>query len=313
MIKVGITGSNAAINRHSDALAKTGDILVTGCWVSNGSREAVHNTETGKLCNTPEQIIEKIDALILTDGGGISNRLAIAALRKAKHVFLYPSVIRSASDANQLIKLAREANVILQCGKTGKTGISGLLSAISANETISMIEMQHYTEISGSIKPAAINKVLLGDIEILNSLIHARSTSIKAKGLCMLSTAPEIINARLEYDNGCAVNYNCNLVAPENDYLITIVLKNRVLKYNLLTNQLTGWYLHHTFNKNENPIFIENIRVEKTDSLVGGLTDFFDMIRSGAAFLSIYDNGFESVLLTDRILEKVMKTLVHCT
>jgi hypothetical protein len=61
------------------------------------------------------------------------------------------------------------------------------------------------------------------------------------------------------------------------------------------------------------PFLLENMRIEKTDSLTGELADFFDLIRSGPAFLSMNDNGFEPYMLTDRILEKVMKTLVRCT
>ena len=68
--------------------------------------------------------------LIITDSSNFSNRLAIVALRKGRHVFLYPSVIHSINEVYQLIKLAREANVILKCGRTGKTGIHGLLKAL---------------------------------------------------------------------------------------------------------------------------------------------------------------------------------------
>ena len=63
----------------------------------------------------------------------------------------------------------------------------------------------------------------------------------------------------------------------------------------------------------KDPFFLENMRVEKTDSLTGELADFIDLIRSGPAFLSINDNGFEPYMLADRILEKVMKTLVRCS
>ena len=238
--------------------------------------------------------------------------MAIAALKKARHVFLYPSIIQPGNDASQLIKLAREANVILKCGETGQTGISGLLDAIPDTDEIGLIELQHYIKLSGTKLPVAVPDILLSDIEIINKLIRARSTSIKAKGICMLSSNPELINARIDFDNGCTVNYNCNMVAPQNEYMLTIILKNRILRYNLLTGELTGWHLQHTTNKKESPIFIEKIQVKKSDSLLNNLSVFFNLIRSGTTFLSMYDNGFEPVMLTDRILEKVMKTLVRC-
>jgi hypothetical protein len=309
MINVGIAGSFSTITRHTYALNKMQDIRITGRWITSGSKDNAVDMESGITCADPEIIIGKSDVMIITDAGVLGSRLAIIALRKARHVFLYPWVIHSINEAHQLIKLAREANVILKCGRTGKTGINGLLNAMPDIEAIGIIEFQHCIKISKSNNSIGISEVLLGDIEIVNSLVHARNISIKAKGLSLLSSQPEIINARLEFDNGCAVNYYCNRIASQNEYFIAIVLKDSILRYNFITNELTGWYLQHSIN--QNPIFIENFQVEKTDYLLDDLSVFFELIRSGPAFLSIYDNGFESFVLADRIHEKVLKTLAQ--
>jgi hypothetical protein len=312
MINVAIVGSFSAIKKHTNALGKIRDIRIAGRWISSGAQESAIEYDTGITCSDPDIVIENADALIITDAGTFCNHLAIAALRKARHVFLYPSVVRSVNEANQLIKLTHEANVVLKCGRLGSTSIVGLINALPDVNAVSMVELQHYSKISDAGKPKNISEALLSDMEIINNLIHARIVSIKAKGLCMLSSQPEIINARLEFDNGCAVNYNCNLVAAQNEFFITIVVKNKILKYNFITNEFTGWHLQRTINQNESPIFIESILVEQSDPLLSDLSDFISLIRSDQAYLSMNDNGFESYVLTDRILEKVMKTLVQC-
>jgi hypothetical protein len=308
-MKVGIAGTVSAINRHVLALSKMQDIRITGCWTVSGPAGEVIDPDSGKTIDA-EEIPDRADALIITDPGDFYNQLAILALRNARHVFLYPSVIRSINEVYQLIKLAREANVILKCGRTGKLGMRGLTGIIKNLNDISMIEFQHVMKISGAASPP-ISDILLGDMEILGRLVRAHNTFIKAKGLCMFSAQPEIINARLEFDNGSAVNYYCNKVGTQNEHMITVVLKDSVLKYSLISNELSGWYLKRAMNQNENPIFIENIQVEQTDYLFDDLRSYFNLIHSGPAFLSIYDNGFESYVLTDRILEKVSKTLVQ--
>jgi len=312
MTKVVITGTIPAVNRHSNALDKIEDIQITGRWILSGSRNKITDAETGKTYSDPELITNQADVFIITEGGSFCNRLAVTALRKARHVYLYPSVFRAFNDNYFLIKLAREANVILKCGETGQTGISGIMDAITDTDEINLIELQHYTKISSLNLPVAVPDVLLGDIEIISKLIRARSTSIKAKGLCMISSDPELISARIDFDNGCTVNYSCNSVAPQNEHTISIVLKNRILKYNLLSGEFTRWNIQYNANIKESPIFIENIQVNQSDNLLTGLSAFFNLIRSGTTFLSMHDNGFEPVMLTDRILEKVMKTLVYC-
>jgi len=311
MINVGIAGTFSAINRHAIVLNKMQDIRITGRWSTSGSQDFAVDLGSGLKCSDTEAIVEKSDALIITDSGSFCNHLATLALRKARHVFLYPSVLRSIGDVYQLIKLAREANVILKCGRTGEFSIKGLINALPDLRSISMIEFQHVMKISGSSGEDDISGCLLGDFEIINKLIPARNTSMKAKGLCIFTSQPEVINARLEFDNGSVVNYYCNKVGTQDEHAITLMLKDSVLRYNLISNELSGWYLNHTLNRNENPIFIENFQVEQSDYLFDDLCSFFSLIHSGPAFLSIYDNGFESFVLTDRILEKVSKTLVQ--
>jgi hypothetical protein len=311
MMNVGIAGTFSAINRHMNALRKIREIRIAGCWSMNGSPDYLVDMESGKQCNEPDSILDRADALIITDAGNFTNHLAVQALRKARHVFIYPSVLRSSNEVYQLIKLAREANVILKCGRTGNHGINGLIKNIPDLSSIGMIEFQHVIQLSQASTIPEIDDIMLGDIEIICRLIQARNTSIKAKGISILSSKPEIINARLEFDNGSAVNYYCNKVGTNDEHNITIILQDSVLKYNLIGNELKGWFLKRTVNQNENPIFIENIQVEQTDYLFDDLRSFFSLIHSGPAFLSIYDNGFESFVLTDRILEKVSKTLIQ--
>ncbi len=204
--------------------------------------------------------------------------------------------------------------MILRAGRTGNDNVKNLLRALPDITEINMIELQHDYQANGNHTGVRnMFDALLADLEVINSLVKARVISIKAKGICMLASEADIVSARLEFDNGCAVNYNCNLVAAQNGFTGTLVLKNRILKYNFSSGELSSWFVQHQSAPVRTPFFLENMRVEKTDSLTGELADFIDLIRSGPAFLSMNDNGFEPYMLTDRILEKVMKTLVRCS
>ena len=304
----------AAIEKHANALARMQDIRISGQWITFGEQSSATDAETGNPCMSPSQVISNTDALIIAAGGSFCEQVAISALRSARHVFLYPYIVQSVAEVIQLIKLSREANVILRAGKTGTDNIKNLLRALPDITEINMIELQHDYQASGNHGGARnMFDALLADLEVINSLVKARVNSIKAKGLCMLASEADIVSARLEFDNGCAVNYNCNLVAAQNAFTGTLVMKNRILKYNFTTGDLSSWFVQHQNAPVRTPFFLENMRVEKTDSLTGELADFVDLIRSGPAFLSMNDNGFEPYMLTDRILEKVMKTLVRCS
>jgi predicted dehydrogenase len=222
MIQVGIVGSLTAINKHTEALHQIQELRITGCWITGDDHGPVTEAETGFQCISASTITRNADALIIAAGGDFCLDLAIAALRTARHVFLYPPALRSVSDASHLIKLAREAGVILRAGKTGSYNVRGLMETLRDRADINMIELQHDYKVTDHDNRNGIHGALLADLEVISSLVGARVTSIKAKGHCMLSSEPDIINARLEFDNGCAVNYNCSLVAATNDFQGTL-------------------------------------------------------------------------------------------
>ncbi len=311
MINVGIAGALPAINRHTYVLNRIHDVRVTGRWITSESGDTAFNMESGITSSDPGTITGRAEVMIIADKSSLSARLATYALKKAKHILVYPSVISSVNEVNALIKLAREANVILKCGRTGNSGYNGLVKAISDKGPVNLIDFHHSIKLLQGDRQNLLFNQLLADIEIMNSLIRARNTSIRVKGHSLLTSRPEVINARLEFDNGCAVNYYCNLLALQNDHHITIVLKDCLLKYDFIAYELSRWYLKPALIQNENPIFIEKIQVEQGDNLYDDLMTFFNLIRSGPAFLSIYDNGFEPLVMADRIHERVLKTLVQ--
>src|SRR5512138_1230038 len=208
MINVGIAGTLSDVNRHSHALSTIGNIRITGSLSINGS--APDGINQG-IC---EEFIEKNDALVITGRSAFCMDLAVSALRKARHVFLYPH-----SEVYHLIKLAREANVILKCGRTGRSGVNGLINYIPEINGISMIEFRHVLNIKEVNLP--LSEIIPGDIEILSSLIKARNTSLKTKGLAFFTCNPDIISARLEFDNGSVANYYCSIAGLQNEYRIS--------------------------------------------------------------------------------------------
>lgn len=311
MLHVGIVGPPDAISRHALAIGSLPDIRISGRWITHGDQETATHADTGISHLSPLPVAHSADALIVAGQGGFCSRLAVTALKAGRPVFLYPSVIESVGDAVMLQKLAREAGVILRVGKTGGADVAGLLETLPAGHEISLIEMHHHYPIQTNGEGRSIRDALLADLEVLTGLIPARVISIKAKGLCMLSAQPDIINARLEFDNGCAANYACNLVAPLSEYEVTLTLKNRIHKYNLISREVTRWSVQPDQGGLSHQL--ETVCMPGTDVLTRELADFTRMIQSGSSFLSGAESGFEPYLLADRILDKVMKTLVRCS
>ncbi len=183
LFNVGIVGSLAAIERHANAMSRIKDIRISGRWITDGEQSSATDAESGNPCMSPSQVISSADALVIAAGGAFCEQVAVSALRSARHVFLYPYIVQSVDDATQLIKLSREANVILRAGRTGSDNVKNLVRAIPDIKEINMIELQHdYLANANHGAVRNMSDALLADLEVINSLVKARVISIKAKG-----------------------------------------------------------------------------------------------------------------------------------
>ncbi len=308
MLQIGIIGPAPAIQRHTVVLNRLHGVRVSDRWITERDKESVIHAESGLMCMIPSKIIGQSDAVIIAAPGFFGMQLAVAALRAARHVYLYPSAVPTVTEALYLIKLAREANVILMAGKTGNENTRDLLKHIPGIAEAGMMELQHDLQGYGHYSSRSIYEMLMGDLEVIHSFARGRNISVKAKGMCLLGEDPDIISGRLEFDNGCTVNFNTSTVAAHNSFTCSLVLKNRIIKYNFLTGELVTWPVVASGASWST----ETTRFEKSDPLISDISDFVEVIRSGTAFLLMHDNGFEPYMLTDKIFEKVMKTLVRC-
>ena len=93
------------------------EITWTGFYsgLSNGCE--VHHPLMHKVTNA-ESLVSGSDALIITGTKGEYYNLAVMALKHAKHLFMPVTLVQTVAEANKLIKLASEANVILKVYKS---------------------------------------------------------------------------------------------------------------------------------------------------------------------------------------------------
>ena len=113
MIKLGIIGHSLNIISQLQKAVHQHDIILCGYFSEN-----INNTEQnyGTLpeYKSKEKLIADSDAIIIASDKSEYYNTAVAALKNARHLFLPITLLNTVSEANKLIKLANEANIILK-------------------------------------------------------------------------------------------------------------------------------------------------------------------------------------------------------
>ena len=55
--------------------------------------------------------------------------------------------------------------------------------------------------------------LMIHDIDVLLSVVHAKVKSVSASGVAVISTTPDITNARIEFENGCVANLTASRIS----------------------------------------------------------------------------------------------------
>jgi predicted dehydrogenase len=231
----------------------------------------------------------------------------VSALRKSKHLYIYPSLLKSYNQALELIKLANEANVTLQVQRT--TRYNAVLSPIPEKQCdIRLIEIQCHTVNGTNKSDTSVFSMILKNLDIIHTIIKSNSSNIKACGVNIVNNSPDIINARIEFDNGSVANLNCSRIALKNSHIATFIQKDKIIKIDFNTNKIQMLF-PEKINSNKTSYKIKALTYKATPNnpLYNEFSYFRDSINNNSKSLSNVEDGFKSLLVAHKIFEKAFK------
>ncbi|MBN2175916.1 MAG: Gfo/Idh/MocA family oxidoreductase [Bacteroidales bacterium] len=141
---------------------------------------------------------------------------ASKSLKKFRHVFIEKPIVTSLFEAQELIKIAGEANVKVQVGHVERFN-PAFLAAEPFFDRPMFIESHRLAQFNprGTDVPVILD-LMIHDIDIVLSVVKSNIHKISASGVAVISDTPDIANARIEFDNGCVANLTASRISLKN-------------------------------------------------------------------------------------------------
>ncbi len=307
MIRIGIIGNDHRIHRHINTIKNIPEFDYKGYYYPD-KISAINILRDYRLnrFSSLEDILDSIDAIDIISTKPDLYEIVISALKKTKHIYLSPLLLKSHEQASKIIKLANEANITLMVQKSAKYN-AALNSVLERLSGARLIEIQHHAPRKSNHSDNSIFSVIINNLDIVHTIIRSDSKLIKACGINILDSTPDIINARVEYDNGCVANINCSNLALRNNHKATFILKNEIIKVDLNSNktQVLLPEKDSCGNKHRYNIKVESSKIAPNNPLYYEFISFRDTIINNSKSLSNLEDGFKSLLTAFKIFEKV--------
>ncbi len=131
---------------------------------------------------------------------------------------------------------------------------------------------------------------MIHDIDIILNVVHSPVKNIYATGVGVVSKEPDVINARIEFDNGCIANLTASKINPENEHKINFYQKDNFINVDYLNKTSTVHDLGRKIKKKKSNSLLNNIfsfDSQEKNETVNEFSAFAEAIQNNPSGISM--------------------------
>ena len=166
-----------------------------------------------KFFENPDALINSVDVVSIITPTISHFKIAEKAIKASKHLFIEKPIAQTDDEANTLVNLAIDYNVLGQVGHVERFN-PAYQSIKSTLINPMFIEAHRLAEFNPrGTDVSVILDLMIHDIDIVLSLVDSPIKRIDASGVSVISKTPDICNARVTFENGCVANFTASRIS----------------------------------------------------------------------------------------------------
>ena len=213
MIKVGIVGVGHLGEIHLKLILSSINFDLIGFYETNQEKsDLISEKYQVKSFKSLEDLSENVQAVIISTPTIHHHEIATFFLKNNIHVFIEKPITTNVKEANELVQLAKDNNLVGQVGHVERfngafTEVENLLNPMF----IEAHRLSNYPARGTDV--SVILDLMIHDIDIILSIVKSKVSNVSANGTKIISSSPDIANARIEFENGCVANLTASRIS----------------------------------------------------------------------------------------------------
>ncbi len=321
MLKIGVIGVGHLGKIHLKCINEIPEFKLIGFFDTDHlNADLVSKEFKTRKFDSIEELIAEVDVVDIVTPTIAHFEYAARALKSFRHVFIEKPIVASPEEALKLIEIADEANVKVQVGHVERYN-PAMIAAIPFIENPMFIEVHRLAGFNprGSDVPVVLD-LMIHDIDIVLHTVHANLRKISASGVAVITNTADIVNARLEFDNGCVANLTSSRISLspmrkarffQRDAYIAVDFLNKITEVASLKSINNGNInpllpvLEPGNGKDAKQIYFEKPEIIPTNAIKMELSSFArSIVENTTPDVTIAD-GYQALKVAYQILEKI--------
>jgi len=250
-----------------------------------------------------QDIAGLVDAVIIVTPTSLHYEVGSFFISNHIHTFIEKPITSTSSEAEKLVQLTKNNNVILKVGHIERFN-PAWLSARSSIKKPLFIEARRISPFTERIKDSdVIIDMMIHDIDLVLDLIISPVTDLKAIGMKVLSDRYDMAQARLEFENGSVASITASRVSPNKFRKLRVFEKDRYFSMDFLNRSSSITDVVNDGGKKT--LKVSKPEAVSADSLQLELLDFFSAIRGEASRGVDGEEAASALKLAERIVSDI--------
>ena len=317
MIKAGVLGAGHLGKIHLRLLDASERFELIGFYDPDKKNAQILAGEKDyNYFESAEELIQACEMIDIVTPTIFHHEVALDAIKKGKHIFIEKPIANSILEAEEITRLAKESGILGQVGHVER--FNPAFKAVRDSITNPMfIESHRLAEFNprGTDVPVVLD-LMIHDLDVVLSIVNSEVKSVSASGVAVISSTPDIANARIEFENGCVANLTASRISLKKMRKIRFFQKDAYIAVDFLEKKVEVVKMKQA---PENPedfamilqnaegekkqIYFENPVIENSNAILEELETFADAIKNNSQPMVSLENGTAALKLAHQIIE----------
>ena len=317
MIKAGVLGAGHLGKIHLRLLEASEYYQLVGFYDTDTKNAKDLAKEKGfTFFKSAADLIDACDMIDIVTPTLYHHQMALKAIRAGKHIFIEKPITNSLDEAKEISQIAKENQVLGQVGHVER--FNPAFKAVKDSITHPMfIESHRLAEFNprGTDVPVVLD-LMIHDIDILLSIVKSKVKSVSASGVAVISSTPDIANARIEFENGCVANLTASRISLKKMRKTRFFQKDAYIAVDFLEKSVEVVKMKAAPEKPEDfamilqnaegekkQIYFENPPIEDSNAILDELETFAQAINNQKEPIVSLENGTAALDLAYQVIQ----------
>jgi predicted dehydrogenase len=305
-LPVGVIGVGYLGEHHARILGSLNGVDLVGvCDTSTKRGKEIAEKYGTKFFSQRNELLDKVDAVNVAVPTPLHYEIAKDILIKGKHILLEKPIAEKLPQAEELVKISNDKDVVFQIGHIERFN-PAIIASVPFIKNPLFIESHRLAPFKNrGVDVPVIYDLMVHDIDIVLSSVRSEIKRIEAVGVPVLSSEFDIANARIEFENGTIANLTTSRVSKEKMRKIRFFQTDSYISVNYLDKSVE--FYKRIFRDDRPYIERENLTVSTAEPLKLEIESFISSIKNDDPPKVDAGTAMKAFSVANRIVRRIVE------